>query len=157
MRLIWLDRDKIICDDSHVVTIKRKLLYALRTRIDKSQSMYFTWTESEVRDSGVTFTWRFISWSNCSAVEVISSLNEIIIRVRSLYRREFIVISFLASLTYNFSHISSDDIFDDAEIITVKPIGQKNWSHICCLCQPFIRKEIERKYQCHKAQSQVHE
>jgi len=62
------------------MTVKWEVLDAFGTSIDQSQSMHFSRAKSEIGDASIVFARRLVACCNSRTVEIVSSLDEIIVR-----------------------------------------------------------------------------
>lgn len=84
LSLIWHNRNKIIGNDSHNMTIQREFLDAFGTCIDQSKSVNLSGDECEVGYASIALARGCIAWSHRGAIEVVSSLDEVVVRERGL-------------------------------------------------------------------------
>lgn len=77
--VIGLHLYKVICNDCHGVSINGEALNTFGTRVDKTQAMSLALLEGKFGDTGVVSALRRISSSNCRAVKVALSVDEVVI------------------------------------------------------------------------------
>jgi hypothetical protein len=56
------------------------MLHAFGTSIDQPQSMHFSGGKSEIGDASIVFARRLVACSSSRTVEIVSSLDEVIVR-----------------------------------------------------------------------------
>jgi len=77
---IWNDRNKIISNHGKVVPINRELLHSFRSSIDEPESVDLSRCELSRCETGSIFAGGIIPCSNKRAVEVILSIDQIVVR-----------------------------------------------------------------------------
>jgi len=79
--LIGDDRNKVICNDSHIVAIDRKHLDGFGSSIDQSKSVFLASCEFEFRYTRIADAVSCIVRSKCRAIKIVSSVDEVVDRL----------------------------------------------------------------------------
>lgn len=79
MGVVRLNRDKVISNDCHIVSVHGKLLHSFRTSIDESKSVSLAGSESKGRNSSIALARSFVARCDVGAVEVILSLDKVVV------------------------------------------------------------------------------